>query len=77
MYLLKMVHKNIPIKPISGRGSTLDGFSEISVWGANFRVLHWIYIKSVHVPCNNFNTYIFEHKMELNLFFDKHIKCTF
>ncbi len=76
MYLMRM-NKSVPITPISGRGSTLSGHSEIRIGAACFRAMHWTYIISVHIPNNQFSVCLMEKRELINVFLDKHIKCTY
>lgn len=61
MYFMR-VNKSTPVTPISGRGSTLGGYSEIRIGAARFRAMHWIYIISVHKPNNQFSVCLTEKK---------------
>ena len=76
MYLMRM-NKSVPITPISGRGSTLSGYSEIRIGAACFRAMYWTYITSVHIPNNQFSVCLMEKRELINVFSDKHIKCTY
>lgn len=72
MYFMR-VNKSTPVTPISGRGSTLGGYSEIRIGAARFRAMHWIYIISVHKPNNQFSVCLTEKRELINVFLDKNL----